>query len=183
MTRSRSSGASTTSDQNTISRCNVINSAITSSWLKRCQFENCALSQVRDARWTTATKSQFHNVYAIKRSEISNSVIRDLSSVRRSTVKTSTIQETTTLERSTVTGCNISNSHVWRATLNDCEVVESEISRSDFTGMILKYGVWKRGQLVGRIGDKEPIAIKRDGTVVVSDYSKSLTVLCVLIDF
>lgn len=28
--------------------------------------------------------------------------------------------------------------------------------------MILKYGVWKKGQLVGKIGNKEPIMIEKD---------------------
>lgn len=28
--------------------------------------------------------------------------------------------------------------------------------------MILKYGVWKRGQLVGKIGNREPVMIKKD---------------------
>jgi hypothetical protein len=28
--------------------------------------------------------------------------------------------------------------------------------------MVLKYGVWKRGQLIGKIGDKEPVAFQKD---------------------
>lgn len=66
------------------------------------------------------------------------------------------------LKRSTITGTTILKSQIERASLTDCDVAECVVSRSDFKGMILKYGVWKKGILVGRIGDREPVAIKMD---------------------
>lgn len=68
------------------------------------------------------------------------------------------------LKRSTITGTTISKSQIERASLTDCDVAECVVSRSDFKGMILKYGVWKKGVLVGRVGDRAPVAIKMDAS-------------------
>lgn len=43
------------------------------------------------------------------------------------------------------------------------------ISRSSFEGMVLKYGVWKRGQLIGKIGNREPVAIRKDDPSLTAD--------------
>lgn len=80
----------------------------------------------------------------------------------RSTVKASTVRDVSVLERSAVSGSVLSHGQVWRSTLNDCDVEECSISRSEFKGMILNYGVWKKGQLVGKIGNREPVMIKKD---------------------
>lgn len=152
----------TLGDGNTITYCSLRNSAVTTSLANRCTFENCMLAQVRSANRSTGRKSHFHNAESLSRSDFVDSVIRDRSSVSRSTVKASTVRDASVLERSTVSGSILSHGQVWRSTLSDCDVEESSISRSEFKGMILKYGVWKKGQLVGKIGNREPIMIKKD---------------------
>ncbi|KAJ5591962.1 uncharacterized protein N7459_002331 [Penicillium hispanicum] len=162
----RSTTSCTVSDDNTIARCNMRNCAVTSSWVKRCTLQDCVLSHVRSGRWITAYKTHFHGVYAVKRSDFHESVVCGGSSVRRCTVKSSTVRDDSSMKQSTLTGTTVSHSQLWRATLSDCDVEDCVITRSDLTGMVLKYGVWKKGRLVGRVGDKEPIAVRKDGTVV-----------------
>lgn len=152
----------TLGDGNTLTHCSLRNSAVTTSWAKRCTFEDCMLAQVRSAHRSTGRKSHFHNADSLSRSDFVDSVIGDRSSVSRSTVKASTVRDASVLERSAVSGSVLSHGQVWRSTLNDCDVEECSISRSEFKGMILKYGIWKKGQLVGKIGNREPVMIKKD---------------------
>ncbi|KAJ5081246.1 hypothetical protein N7456_013484 [Penicillium angulare] len=159
-------GTTTIGDNNSIARCNLKNCEVTGSWLKGCTFEDCLLSKVRVARRTTATKSHFHDVYAVKSSDISQSTIRDGSSAKRCTMVASTIKDASKVNRSTLTSCTVSKGDLWRSTLKDCNIEECVIYRSNFEGLILKYGVWKRGKLVSRVADREPIAIRKDGSVI-----------------
>ncbi|KAJ5218043.1 uncharacterized protein N7498_000142 [Penicillium cinerascens] len=152
----------TLGDSNTITHCSLRNTAVTTSWAKHCTFEDCMLAQVRSAHRSTGRKSHFHNADSLSRSDFVDSVIRDRSSVSRSALKASTVRDASVLERSTVSGSVLSHGQVWRSALSDCDVEECSISRSEFKGMILKYGVWKKGQLVGKIGNREPVMIKKD---------------------
>ncbi|KAJ5118033.1 hypothetical protein N7448_004320 [Penicillium atrosanguineum] len=155
-------GATTLSDGNTLTRCSLRNCAITTTSANRCSFEDCMLAQVDSANRSAGRKSHFHDAFSLSRSDFADSIIRDRSSVHRSTVKASTVRDASALKRSTVTGSTISNGRVERSALTDCDVEECAISRSEFNGMILKYGVWKKGQLVGKIKNKEPIMIRKD---------------------
>jgi hypothetical protein len=51
----------------------------------------------------------------------------------------------------------MTNSVVDRSSLIDCDVIDCEIYRTNFTGMILENGIWRDGQLVGRTNDKEVV--------------------------
>jgi uncharacterized protein YjbI with pentapeptide repeats len=123
---------------------------------------NCILSNVEYASRSAAQNSNFQDVAFIKRSAITDSVLQGRASLKRSTLRKAVIMDQSYLKRCAVTGTTILMSQIDRASLTDCDVAECVISRSDFKGMILKYGVWKNGVLVGRIGDREPVAIKMD---------------------
>lgn len=155
-------GNITTNDDNTITRSNLRNCAVTSSYVKRSTFGDCVLVQVGSASRATGKKSHFHSVTSVKRSEVTESTLLEKSSAHRSTIKTSTVRDASTITTSTVTGSTISHSQLRRAKVKNCDVEDCIISRSSFEGMVLKYGVWKRGQLIGKVGDKEPVAIRKD---------------------
>ncbi|CAI7635645.1 unnamed protein product [Penicillium manginii] len=155
-------GNITTNDDNTITRSNLRNCAVTSSYVKRSTFDDCVLVRVLSASRSTGKKSHFHNVTSVKRSEVNDSTLIEKSSAHRSTIKTSTVRDASTITTSAVTGSTISHSQLRRAKFKDCDVEDCIISRSSFEGMVLKYGVWKRGQLIGKIGDKEPVAFQKD---------------------
>ncbi|KAJ5703142.1 hypothetical protein N7488_010690 [Penicillium malachiteum] len=154
---------------NKITRCSISNCDISICRLKRSAFQNCTLSHVRNARWTKASDSHLQNVDSVKRSQIIASMVCDGSSVGHSTVTASNIRNATTIKRSTVANSSISQSKLWRAKLDNCDVENCLIYRTNFDGMILKHGVWKRGKLVSRIGDKEPVAIHKDESELVSE--------------
>lgn len=147
---------------NTISRSSLKNCNTNNSNLRRCDFTNCVLSNVENASRSSAKDSQLHDVILAERSDIRESAIRSGSSVHRSDLRKSVVQEKTSIERSVLNGAVVSQSQVQRTSLVDCDVTECVISRSSFTGMVLKYGIWKKGVLVGKTGDMEPIQIKRN---------------------
>ncbi|KAJ6172706.1 hypothetical protein N7470_001773 [Penicillium chermesinum] len=149
-------GATTIGDNNSITRCELRNCAVTSSNLKRSTFTDCALS--------AASKSHLHDVYAVERSDLSHSAVTGRSAVHRSTVISSTVRDASSVKRSSVTNSLVLKGELWRATVTDCDIGDCIIHRSEFTGVILKYGVWKRGKLVGRIGNREPVMVSKGGT-------------------
>lgn len=151
-------------DGNTITRCSLSNCTISNSCVKRSTLSDCVLSKVEDVSRTTAQKSQFHDAALAERSAITNSTIQTQSSVNRSTIGQSVIQDKSAVKRSTVTGTMVSNSQLQRATLTNCVVTECIIERSDFQGLVLKYGIWKRNELVGKIGNQDPIFIRNFGS-------------------
>lgn len=157
----------TIGDGNSITRCKLSNCAVTSSWLKRCDFTDCALVHVRSARRTQASKCHLHDVFSVKRSEMTDSAITGRSSIQRSSIRSSTIQNATRVSRSTVARSVVQKGDLWRASVTDCFVEECVIYRSDFKNAVLKYGVWKRGKLVGRTGDRAPVFISKDGVATV----------------
>jgi beta-galactosidase/beta-glucuronidase len=56
----------------------------------------------------------------------------------------------------------MSKSRVKRAVLTDCEVSECVVIGTEFRGMRLRFGVWKNGRLVGRVGDGEVVFEEMD---------------------
>ena len=158
----KGNGTLTTDDNNTITRSNLRNCAVTSSTVKRSTFEDCVLAQVRSAHRSTGKKSHLHNISSLRRSEVTDSTIRDKSSAHRSRIQGSNIRNASAIRTSTVTSSNLSHSQLRRTKIKDCEVDGCMISRCSFDGMVLKYGVWKRGQLIGKIGNREPITIRKN---------------------
>ncbi|KAJ5926210.1 hypothetical protein N7516_007983 [Penicillium verrucosum] len=151
-------------DGNTITRCSLSNCTINNSCVKRSTLSDCVLSKVEDVSRVTAQKSQFYDAALAERSAITNSTIQTQSSVDRSTIGQSVIQDKSAVKRSTVTGTMVSNSQLQRTTLTNCVVTECIIERCDFQGLVLKYGNWKRNELVGKIGNQDPIFIRNYGS-------------------
>ncbi|KAJ5306912.1 hypothetical protein PENANT_c003G03971 [Penicillium antarcticum] len=166
MDESQASGSTLSGDGNTVMRCSLKGCTISDSSVKRCDLNDSVLSNVEYASRSTAKNSNFEHVALLKRSEIADSVLKGRISVNRSTLSKAVIIDQSDLKRCTITGTTIVKSHIDRASLTDCDVIECVVSRSDFRGMILKYGFWKKGVLVGRIGDHEPVAIKMDAAGV-----------------
>ena len=147
---------------NNITRCSLENCTVNNSQVKRCRLTDCVLSNVQNARRTRSKTSQLLDVTLAERSDIRESTVQSGSSVHRSLLKQSVVQDKSSLERSTSIRARVSHSKIQRTSLEDCDVADCVISRSDFRGMILKYGVWKKGVLIGRTGDQEPIQIMKN---------------------
>lgn len=61
------------------------------------------------------------------------------------------------LRRSKLDHVTLSQSRVKKAVLKDCEVRECVITGTEFSGMRMRFGVWKNGRLVGRVGEGEVV--------------------------
>ncbi|KGO46226.1 hypothetical protein PEXP_098380 [Penicillium expansum] len=151
-------------DGNTITRSSLTNCTINNSSVKRSTLSDCVLSKMEDVSRIAAQKSHFHDAALVERSDITNSTIQTQSSVQQSSIIQSIIQNKSTVKRSAVTDTTVSNSQLQRATLTNCVVTECVIERCDFQGLVLKYGVWKRNELVGRTGNRDPIFIRNYGS-------------------
>ncbi|KAJ5766108.1 uncharacterized protein N7511_003724 [Penicillium nucicola] len=162
MNVSEASSSTLSGDGNSVMRSSLQSCNIRNSSIKRCSMNDCVLSNVEYASRSSAKNSTFQDVALLKRSVITDSIFNGRISAKRSTFKKAVIMDENILKRCTITGTTILKSHIDRASLTDCDVTECVVSRSDFKGMILKYGVWKKGVLVGKIGDCEPVAIKMD---------------------
>lgn len=164
---------------------NLRNCTITDSCIPSYGHEGCGLTQVQEAYRATGHILHYTEVIQVdgvtrlkyrfsekvevdQHSALVNSIVKNGTSVRRSRVKTSLLQDGSVVWRSAVSGSTVSHSQLCRATLTDCDVEECVISRSNFKGMTLKYGVWKNGRFVRGVDDREPVAIASDGTVLVS---------------
>ncbi|OQE36942.1 hypothetical protein PENCOP_c011G07916 [Penicillium coprophilum] len=149
---------------NTITRSCLNNCTINNSHVKRSTLSDCVVSKVEDLSRITAQKSQFHEAATVERSDITESTVQTQSSIHRSTISQSFIKDKATVKRSTVTGTTVSNSQLERATLTNCVITECTIERCDFQGLVLKYGIWKRNELIGKVGDHDPIFIRNHGS-------------------
>lgn len=67
------------------------------------------------------------------------------------------------LWRSKLNHVDMFKSRVKRAVLTDCEVSECVVIGTEFKGMRLRFGVWKHGVLVGRVGEGEVVFEEMDG--------------------
>ena len=164
MDNDKAQASALSGDGNTVTRCDLNNCTVTNSCVNRSALSDCVLSKTEDVNRITAQKSQFHDAALVERSNITNSTIQSQSSVDRSTIGQSVIQDQSAVKRSAVTGTTVSRSQIQRASLTNCVVAECVIERSGFQGLVLKYGIWKRNELVGKTGNHDPVVIRNYGS-------------------
>ncbi|RHZ47497.1 uncharacterized protein CDV56_105732, partial [Aspergillus thermomutatus] len=156
-TIARTPDATSTSISISIKRSKLHSCTLTNSSTRRCTLSNTTLLNVPAARSLDASDSSLSNIRRVRRSEIRHSAVSD-SAVRRSTVVDSTVKQGCLLRRSKLDHVTACKSRLKRAVLRDCEASECVIIGTEFTGMRLRFGVWKNGRLVGRIGEGEVVA-------------------------
>lgn len=181
----RIEAATAPSKAKTVILCDLRNCTIADSCMGHNCLEGSGLEKVKAAYKATGhilhytEVTQIDGVVSLKylfpetvevdrNSTLTKSIVKKGTSVRRSKAKASTLENGSVVWRSVVTGSTVSHSQICRATLADCDVEECVISRSNFKGVTLKYGVWKDGRFVRGIDGREPVAIASDGTVLVS---------------
>ncbi|KAE8155226.1 hypothetical protein BDV25DRAFT_146352 [Aspergillus avenaceus] len=130
---------------------------------RRCQLSNCELIDVYFADSLTANGSRFENILFMDRSSVQNSIVAGRSTLSFSSVSGSTVRDECSLDRSQVKDVELVRSRLQESQLQDCDVSDCVITKSNFAGMVLRYGIWENGQLVGRIGDNEVVAVTRGG--------------------
>ncbi|PCG89360.1 Hypothetical protein PENO1_105150 [Penicillium occitanis (nom. inval.)] len=144
-----------------VQRSEVVNgSTIMDSTVERCNLDNCTVSAQSDIERTTAKATKFIGPKRVQRSQFSDSAILSDSIVERSIVRGSVVADKAFVERTELNTAVITRSRVERSKIDDCDVMDCVIDRTDFQGMILQYGIWKRGDLVGRTSQDREVVIK-----------------------
>ncbi|EEA19825.1 hypothetical protein TMatcc_009966 [Talaromyces marneffei ATCC 18224] len=143
-----------------VQRSEVHGCAITDSTVDRSTLNNCNVSAQSHIERTTAKTTKFIGPKRVERSEFSDSVVLGKSAVERSIVRGSVVAGKAVIERTELKTAVITKSRVERSKISDCDVMDCVIERTDFQGMILQYGIWKRGDLVGRTSNEHEVVIK-----------------------
>lgn len=158
-------------ERSTVDNSQILNSAnvqrseingctITDSKVERSNLSNCNVSARSHIERTTAKTTRFIGPKTVQRSELSDSVVLGQSSVERSIIRASVIADKAVVERAELNAAVITKSRVERSKISDCDVMDCVIERTDFEGMILRYGIWKRGDLVGRTSQEHEVVIQ-----------------------
>lgn len=144
-----------------IERCDIKNSSISDTNVERCRLKDCTLATVSNMERVHATGTRFIRPGNIERSTFEDSDVLGKSSVERARVKGSVVALSSTIKRSTLKMVSMTKAQVERSTLSNCDVTECKISGSSFSGMTMKFGIWKNNDLVGRTCDQEVVMMPR----------------------
>ena len=124
------------------------------STVKQTELENTTIERSNIGRSTVEGGR-------VEYSEVKDSALRN-SRVERSNMANSIIETDSRVERSQIKDCSIRESRIERASLTRCEVANARIDRCEFTDMVLMYGIWENGDLVGRTCKKEVIVVSKE---------------------
>lgn len=125
--------------------------------VERSQLIDCTVASTGFVGRTEAKRTNFVGCKHVERTKFEDSSVMGKSFVERSTVTRSLIADSSKCERSQLDQVVLTKSKVERSTLTDCDIMECEIQGTEFKGMILKYGIWHKGDLVGRTCNKEVV--------------------------
>lgn len=144
---------------NHIERSQLNCCTVAGAYIARCQLTNTSITGSDHIERVEARDTQFVSARHVERSVCEESLVLGKSCAQRSTVKNSVIADSSWVERSEVHGTVMTRSRVERSVLNDCEVMDCQIEKTNFEGMTLKYGIWKDGDLVGRTCKEEEVVV------------------------
>jgi len=136
---------------------NVTNSMLTKTNLRRCTVQESNFDTVSQAKRCKSQISSLTNVQSLRRCDVVDTVIENVQSMERSTARKASLIDCYKITRSTVQESNVKSSIVCRSTLTGCKVNDCAILRTEFAGMHLENGIWKRGVLVGRIDQNKDV--------------------------
>lgn len=135
-------------------------SVVTDCMVERSQLENCSVAAPNRVERTVARSTQFVSSKRVERSRLDDSVVMGDSILERCAIRSSVVADKTCCERSELDSTTITRSRVERSKITDCDVMDCKIEKTDFNGMILKYGIWKNGDLIGRTSKEHEVVIK-----------------------
>ncbi|KAL1965461.1 hypothetical protein VTN77DRAFT_5717 [Rasamsonia byssochlamydoides] len=153
-----------------------------------CTLSNCSLTSPKRLERVKARSTNFFGAIQGERSEFEDSVVLGKSYVERCVVKTSVIADSSYCERSELEAVVMTRSRAERAKLKNCDVMDCQISGTDFEGMILKNGIWRKGDLVGRVSKDAEVVMKprvasTSSTGPSREQEDSKRVSCLIIPF
>lgn len=145
---------------NDISHCHLTGCAVAGASISRSELTDAEIADAEhNMDKVEAQNARFLRPGRIAKSTVKSSLVCGESDVEKSTVKRSAITDSSRIERSQVDEVVMAGSRVSRSVLKECEVMGCEISKTNFTGKTLKYGIWENGDLIGRTSDAHEVVI------------------------
>jgi hypothetical protein len=143
-----------------VGRSKLYHCTVTDAKVDRSKLENCDVVAPNNIGRTKAQSTKFVSSKLVERSQLDNSVVLGESTLERCIVRDSIVADKTSCERTELDSSIITRSQIERSKILDCDVMDCVMERTDFKGMILKYGIWKRGDLIGRTSNEHEVVIK-----------------------
>lgn len=160
--RSRFTNVNINSDgtaKSRIERSILKDSEIRHSSIERSEIRGTKMSdaEVERSRFTLATIAG--PKARIERSIFDQCDVKGKCKIERSNMKEVLLEETN-LENANINSSFVTKSKIERSNITDCDIGDCKIERTNFTGMYLRNGIWKRGDLVGRVDKTQEVIIK-----------------------
>ncbi|EEP79987.1 predicted protein [Uncinocarpus reesii 1704] len=133
-----------------IEHCNLAACTISDSYLGRCQLRDSRVEGVGHMERSTASNSELVGAGNIERSTFRDSKVGGRTTVTRSEIKQCSLGESSRVENSVLDTVFLWNSQVDKAVLTGCDVKDCKMTKTKLSGMVLRYGIWNGGDLVGR---------------------------------
>ncbi|KAI9367197.1 hypothetical protein BJX61DRAFT_547716 [Aspergillus egyptiacus] len=152
----------------TLTRCKITTSSLSHTRVKKSTITHSTLSNIRSARSLDAKNSTLENVSSLRRVKVTNTTVTAGSALSR-VQATDSVVSGSAVYRSQLEGSRVFGSRVKKSRLRDCEMRNCVLVDTEFRGMVLRNGVWRRGRLVGSLplagvdGDGEVVVMRRDG--------------------
>lgn len=156
--RSKVHGSQIYSSQ--VHRSDVKQSIITDAEVHKSMLENCSVAPKIHLVRTTARSTKFVSAKLVNCSQLNHSVVLGESTLEKSMIKGSVIADKTTCDRAQLDGSVVARSRIDRSTVTDCDVMDCVIQKTTFKGMVLRYGIWQNGDLIGRTSEEHEVIVQ-----------------------
>lgn len=142
-----------------IERSVLKDSEIRHSSIERSQIQGTKMSDaaIERSRFTLATITG--PKARIERSIFDQCDVKGKCKIERTNMQEVLIEETN-VEIANINSSFITKSRIERSNIADCDIGDCKIERTNFSGMYLRNGIWKRGDLVGRVNKTQEVIIK-----------------------
>ncbi|PLB50936.1 hypothetical protein P170DRAFT_508997 [Aspergillus steynii IBT 23096] len=140
-----------------VTRSTITDSQVASSVVRRSTVQRSQLSVATVKRSTVISGDIVQS--SLSRSTVNGGEI-DSSTLSRSTAQGAQIKRSQ-MARSTAVSGVMEDSRLMRGAVRNCEVKECVLVGSSFEGMVVKYGVFRYGRLVGKIRGKNVLVMRK----------------------
>ncbi|EER25242.1 hypothetical protein D8B26_007858 [Coccidioides posadasii str. Silveira] len=133
-----------------IERCDLSRCTISDSYIERSRLRDSRASHVGRMDRSTASRSEFVGAQTVERSSFQDSRVGGQTAVSRSEVKKCSLGGGSRVQDSVLDRVSLWDSTADRVVLKNCDVKDCKMSKTNLSGMVLRYGIWNNGDLVGR---------------------------------
>ncbi|KAI1940725.1 hypothetical protein LOZ57_005868 [Ophidiomyces ophidiicola] len=132
-----------------IEHCDLGSCSISDSHVERCCLRATSVSDDSHLEHSSASRTKFLGAGHVEHSNFQESKVRNRAAVIRSEIKQCDLAGDSHVENSILNQVTLKNSMVEGVILVDCDIKDCQISRTRLSGMMLRYGIWNDGRLVG----------------------------------